>query len=58
MSQKRSWRAAASAAADAASAWGWISVSGKCRNAKRTPPSSRLSTCWMWRKALREYGHS
>ena len=35
-----------------------ISVSGKCRKAKRTPSLSRLSTRSISRNACREYGHS
>ena len=46
---------AASAAADAASACGWISVSGKCRNAKRTSSGNSRSTCWIARNACREW---
>jgi len=44
--------------ADAASAWGWISVRGKWRKAKRTRPESSRSTRSIARKACREYGHS
>ena len=58
ISQNRSWLAAASAAAAAANACGWISVRGKCRNTKRRPPSSLRSARSISRNARREYGHS
>ena len=56
--RERSGSVAASAAADAARACGWTSVSGKWRNAKRTPGSDCLSTRSISRKAWREHGHS
>ncbi len=58
MSQNRPWPAAASAAAAAAKACGWISVSGKYRKANRMPPPSSSSTRSISRYACREYGHS
>ena len=58
ISQKPPCNAAASTALAAASACGWISVSGKCRNANLIPPGCRRSTCSIARNACREYGHS
>src|SRR6266498_3185557 len=58
MAQKQSCKAAASAAAAAPNACGWIWTSGKCRKAKRTRPLSSCSTYSIARNACRELGHS